>query len=282
MVFSGCFFERKPPEDAVAVVGKNYLMDKNITDKLEAMELDPMDYQLRAQVINQWVDRQILLHEAKRLGLHKDKQVDKRLNDLKEELIVNLLFDEAIHVDAPDDDAIVTYWQNHTGEFTRVTDEVNLVLAYAPSRNKAWGIRNGMDRSATDKELLENYGDIRFDTTSSLSIERLPRRVARAIEPLRSGQASLPFELEGQWMVAKLISRNRAGRPRPLEEMMPSIQSRMMAEEEARKRYAFIAGLRREARRQGTVIVRVPTELADEHIETVQDSLIYEDDLSQE
>lgn len=258
---AGCWFEKKPPEDAIAIVGKNYLRPADVTRTLDEMGLDNSDPNLRAQVVNRWVDRQILMHEAERLGLDKDKDIARKLQELKTDLVINRLYEEEIQVEPPSDEAVIAYWQNHTGEFTRVTDEVRLIIGYAPNRNQAWGVRNGLDRSATGDELVGLYPEVRFDTTESMSVERLPKQVARAIEPLRSGQASLPFEIEGQWLVAKLVERSNNGRPRPLDEMMPSLRARMTAEQRAREQVSYIAALRREARRQGLVQVRVPSDL---------------------
>lgn len=261
LFFSGCLFDRKPPEDAIAVVGKDFLTPEDITHTLEEMDLDAEDPMLRAQVVNRWVDRRIMMHEAKRLGFHKDEKIARRLDELKTEMVINKLIEEESRVDDPTDEEVVAYWQNHTGEFTRVTDEVKLIISYAPTRNQAWGIRNGLDRSASGKELRDLYPDVRIDTTGAVSIERLPKDLVRAIEPLRSGQASLPFELEGQWLVVRLVEKISNGRPRPLDGMMPSIRARMIAEERAKRQVAYIAALRREARRRGIVNVRVPGEI---------------------
>ena len=268
----GCIFERKPPENAIAIVGKEFLTPEEVTSKLEDMELDSGDPMLRAQVVNRWVDRRILMNEAHRLGLHKDEAIARRLEELQTELIINRLFEEEIQVEEPTDEAVVTYWQNHTGEFTRVTDEVKLIITYAASRNQAWGIRNGMDRSATGPELLGLYPDIRIDTTGAVSLERLPKELVRSIEPLRTGQASLPFELEGQWLVVRLVEKISNGQPRPLDEMIPPIRARMYAEERANRQVGYIAALRREARRRGIVDVRVPGEIGMELLDSDADS----------
>ncbi|MCB2198378.1 peptidyl-prolyl cis-trans isomerase [bacterium] len=270
LFFSGCIFDRKPPEESIAVVGEDYLTPEDVTHTLEEMGLDADDPMLRAQVVNRWVDRRIMMHEAKRLGFHKDDRIARRLEELQTEMVINKLIEEELRVDDPTDEEVVTYWQNHTGEFTRVTDEVKLIISYAPTRNQAWGIRNGLDRSATGKELRGLYPEVRIDTTGAVSIERLPKRLVRAIEPLRSGQASLPFELEKQWLVVRLVERINNGRPRPLDEMMPSIRARMIAEERARRQVAYIAALRREARRRGIVDVRVPGEIGMDLSEDVE------------
>jgi len=259
---SGCGLTRRVPDDAIAVVGKNAITLSDVTKIIEDMELDPNDSQIRAQVINRWVDRQILLHEARRRGLHRDKVIDKRIEEIREELIINSLFDSAIRVDQPTDEEVVSYWQNHTGEFTRVTDEVQLIIAYAPSRNTAWAIRNGLDQSRTDTELMSSYKDVDFDTTNYISEDRLPRQVTRAIDPLRSGQASLPFLLEDRWLVVKLLGREGAGQTRPLEEMMPIIRAQLYSEERAREEVSYIEGLRREARRHGIVRINSPAIMA--------------------
>jgi PPIC-type PPIASE domain len=258
---TGCFWEKKIPEDAIAIVGDKALTPNDVTRRLLEMDLDPDDHDLRAQVVNRWVDRQILLHEAVRIGLHKDKLLKKRLEELREELLINNLLQETIQVDEPNDDDVVAYWEKRTGEFTRVSNEVKLVIAYTDTRNRAWGIRNGIDNSISDKQLVESYRNTEFDTTSSLAVDRLPREISRAIEPLRSGQASLPFEMDGRWCVVKLIEKSKARSSRPLDALMPSLRARVYADARSQERSNFISALRREARRNGIVEIKVPSDM---------------------
>lgn len=264
---TGCGLTRRVPEDAIAVVGKKAITPDAVSRSIEAMDLDPNDPQLRAQVVNRWVDHQILLHEARRRGLYRNKEISRRVEELREELIINKLYEDAIRVEQPSDEQVVAYWQDHTGEFTRVTDEVQLIIAYSPSRSTAWSVRNGLDQSRTDEELMSNFRDIDFDTTGYISVERLPKQVTRAIDPLRSGQASLPFLLEGRWLIVKLLGRESAGKTRPLDEMMPIIRAQLYAEERARNQISYIEGLRREARRHGIVRINAPAILEMEHPE---------------
>jgi peptidyl-prolyl cis-trans isomerase C len=273
VVVSGCGLTKRIPDDAIAVVGDEAITPADVTAMLEDMSLDPNDRQLRAQMVNQWVDREILIQEARRRGLHRDKEIQERINDLREEMMINRLYEDAIRVPLPTDEEVVAYWQDHTGEFTRVTDEVQLIIAYAPSRNTAWAIRNGLDQSRSDTELMVSYSEISFDTTNFVSVERLPRQVNRAIDPLRSGQASLPFQLEGRWLVVRLLARERAGKTRPLDEMMPIIRAQLHAEERARARMSFISGLRRESRRHGRVQINTPGILNMEMNPSISDSL---------
>ncbi len=265
-LLAGCDLARRVPDNAIAVVGKKAITPAHVTRMVEEMGLDSDDPQLRAQVVNQWVDHQILLHEARRRGLYHDKEISRRVEQLREELIINKLYDVAIHVDQPSDEQVVAYWQDHTGEFTRVTDEVQLIIAYSPSRSTAWSVRNGIDQSRSDEELMDGFKDLDFDTTGYISVERLPRQVTRAIDPLRSGQASLPFLLEGRWLVVKLLGRESAGKTRPLDEMMPIIRAQLYAEERARNQISYIEGLRREARRHGIVRINTPAILEMEHL----------------
>lgn len=252
---------RTPPENSIAVVGREYLLPSDVTERLSEMGLDSEDQVLRAQVVNQWVDRQLLLHEAHRRGLHRDKALEEKLEEIRDELLIQRLYDEAVRVEAPSDEDVVEYWRNHTGEFTRMTDEVELIIAYAPTRSQAWGVRNGLDRSDTDLDLLENYPEIHFDTTTAMSVERLPRRLVRAIEPLKNGQASLPFQLNDQWLVVRMMERHEAGRPKPLEDMLPALRARLVTEERTRREYSFTANLRQEARREGTVMINIPSNM---------------------
>ncbi len=242
----------------IAEVGDQKLTEYEVSKALEEMHLDPVDVALRVQYVNRWVDRRILLNEAKRRGYHRNKEIKKRLEAIREEMMINKLLDEAIQIDSPDETEIVAYWRDHTGEFTRPADEVKLIIVFTPDRNIAWGVRNGMDQSMSPEELMAEYEGISFDTTGYLRKDRLPRNMQRSLNRLRTNDPSLPFQVHDQWMIVKLVERASAGNTRSVEEVSDEIRLRLTAEEKNRSELRFLADLRRDARRKGLVRLSIP------------------------
>ncbi|MDP8205572.1 MAG: peptidylprolyl isomerase [Candidatus Electryonea clarkiae] len=248
----GCNIEEEKGS-VIARVGNNNLSAEDVTRSLDEMQLDPSDPMLRAKFINNWVDRKLLLHEAKRRGLEHNKQLVKRIESIREQMIVSLLLETVIEDKLPDEEEIIAYWQTHSGEFIRLTDEVRVVLAIAPDKNTAWGIRNSMDRSRTGKDILGMYENVSLDTIGWINPARLPKKVSYNLKRLRTNDPSLPFQLEEKWAVVKLLQKERGGETRPLDEVSDIIFSWVKAEQKERSEIDFVTDLRRRARREGIV-----------------------------
>lgn len=260
ILLQGCWNRPKEVEGLLAQVGDSLLTEEALTSTLSRIGLDPKEEATRRQYINQWVDHQLLLYEAVHRGLTKDPELLSRLRHLREEILIERLFEEEVQPAKPTEAEVIAYWRDHTGEFIRPTDEVRLVLATAPDRNSAWGVRNGMDQAQSAEDLQATFEGVVFDTTGYVPEERLPSQLRRAMRPLRPGDPSLPFKLEGQWMVIRLLERARAGQTRRLDEVADEIRARMRAEESARGRLEYIADLRRSALRRGIIRLEVPVD----------------------
>ncbi len=252
----GCQRDQQPFRGrVVAKVGENQLSLSTVRHSLEEMNLDPANKAYQAQMINRWVDRQLLLREAKKRGIHHDPEIARRVKSLEEELIIHFLYEELFGQERVDPEREVEYWREHTGEFTRINEEVRLLLVYTSSKSRAWSVRNGLDRSVSKDQMFEQFGATRMDTTGFLAVDRLPEPIARAIKPLRSSHASLPVELGDEWVIVKLLERAEEGQPRSPQEASDIVRSQLTSEERLRREYDFLANLRRKARREGMVQV---------------------------
>lgn len=258
LLTAGCgMFKPEPPADALAVVGDEWITEEDVLDVLRQMGIEYPREQDIARYVNNWVDTRLLVYEARENGLHRDSEFKRRIATLEDDLLINSLIEVNTVVDTPASSDVVEYWKNHTGEYTRVAKEVNLVIAYVDSKNSAWRLREAFDQSATATQMVEEIGVSRIDTLTNLSVSRLPREIATAIQPLRSGHSSLPVEYHGEWMIVKLLDRFQEGRTRPFDEVADVVRDRMMAELRGRSKLEYVEALRREARQSGLVRIRL-------------------------
>ncbi len=258
--FSGCQKSKKLGNE-IARVGDNALYNGEIEAALTEMGLDPANQQFRSKYINQWVDHNLLLHEAHRRGLDRDESVTEQLKTIKEQLIINRLFENAVNRTESDEAAVIKYWRDHTGEFTRPTDEVKIILVTAGNKNIAWGVRNSMDMARTATEIVGTYASVKLDTLGWIPEEQLPRSIRRNLRNLRAGDPSLPFQMGSEWKVVKLVERAKSGSTREVDEVDHIIRARLTAEKIEHGEIEFITKLRQEARREGIVQLSIPDDL---------------------
>jgi len=255
---AGCLKRGGRRTDEVARVGDKVLTLHELCQSLEEMKLDTEDPELRGQYISIWVDHNLLLYEAKRLGYDKNPELKKQYQRLYEEMLINTMLEEAVTIDELDEVTITKYWRDHTGEFTRGNDAVKIVIVSNDDRATAWDVRNAMDKARKGTELIATYPDLNLDTTKWMDVNRLPEEIGQRVSTLRINDVCLPFTMNDRWYIIKLLNRAKTGEPRSVEEVAEDIRARLIGEQMTNKRIEFIAGLRREARRKGIVQISLP------------------------
>ncbi|MFB6246971.1 MAG: hypothetical protein ABEL97_00195, partial [Salinibacter sp.] len=75
-ILSGCG-SPDAPASYVARVGDQYLQEADVKRMLRGMGPVPDSTEARQQVITQWVERSLLLREARRLNLSQDAEVQR-------------------------------------------------------------------------------------------------------------------------------------------------------------------------------------------------------------
>ncbi|MBD3167036.1 hypothetical protein GF324_10585 [bacterium] len=255
LTLTGCETGRRNQGEIVATVGDAELYEGQLRANLEEMGLDPDDDRLKGDYIDRWVDRRLLIQEARRRKLHRAPELEASIEKIREEMLIQSLYDDAYVSSEPTEEELLEYWTEHTGEFTRPTGEVKVIMVYAPSRQVAWRVRFGFDKATPGEELIEQYGDLAFDSTGWIRGSNLPRQVENELRKLRPGDPTQPFKYKDNWMVVKLVDRASAGSTRPLEEVRDEVRVRIRAKKRIRARIALLSDLRREARRNGLVTI---------------------------
>ncbi len=255
---AGCSSEVSDSPE-VARIGDKVLRADEISATLDELGLNASDAGTRATFIGAWVDRQLLLYAAKDRNLDHDREILEKVATLHEELMINKLYDLEEKSTIPSEGEIIKYWNDHTGEFTRTSTEVKLVMILVSSRNMGWQVRNMLDQSRSGLDIMGTYEAVEVDSTGWLDIGHLPGSVLRNTKSLRVNDPSLPFQMEtGQWAVLKLMKRAHAGDTRSVEEVSDDIRRRLIAEKHSHSMIDLLASLRQEARRKGIVAFSIP------------------------
>ena len=113
-LLAGCQTEQAP-DSYVARVGDHYLQQPEVDRMLEGMGPVPDSTEARQQVIQQWVERTLLLREAQRMNLSQDAEVQRLLEERRRNTLVSALTNRIYEEmdKSPGDEEIRTYFERH-------------------------------------------------------------------------------------------------------------------------------------------------------------------------
>mgnify|MGYP006285842061 CR=1 FL=1 len=116
---TGCESEA-PPSSYVARVGDHYLTQTKLDQLLDDMGPVPDSSEARQQVVEQWIERTLLLREAERLNIAEDPEVQQLLRERRQSTLVSAMTDR-IYEDTqrePTNEAVRTYFERHQRQLT--------------------------------------------------------------------------------------------------------------------------------------------------------------------
>jgi hypothetical protein len=101
-------------------VGNHYLQEEDVRRLLRGMGPVPDSTEARQQVIEQWVEKTLLLREAERLNLAEDPEVQRRLEERRRNTLVTALSNRYYEEmdEEPTDEEVQTYFERHQDQLT--------------------------------------------------------------------------------------------------------------------------------------------------------------------
>ena len=133
-VFAACFFiscEKAVPLDneVIARVNDSYLLKEDVVS---------LNEDLLPGYVSRWVDQEILYQAAVKNNIHKDRVVQKQVENYKKDLL-GKLFIETYYDELPDirEDELRTYYNQQIDEFTRIEEEAKVYHFIFLSRSDA-------------------------------------------------------------------------------------------------------------------------------------------------
>ena len=111
---------KEPPSSYAARVGDHYLTQSELSELMADMGPVPDSSEARQQVVEQWVERTLLLREAERLNLSEDPEVQQLLEERRRSTLVSAMTNR-IYEDTqpePSDEEVRTYFERHQQQLT--------------------------------------------------------------------------------------------------------------------------------------------------------------------
>ncbi|MCX7836177.1 MAG: peptidylprolyl isomerase [bacterium] len=226
----GC--SNNDPQTLIAKVGKKEL---HLNDLMYSNE--PIQDEEWMGMVNRWTDKQLLIQKAQQMDLHKTEIIKKKLMQLENELLIQLLIDSLIQVEFPSEDKIKQYYETNKDLWTTKTTEV---------RGWVW---RAQDQSTIQslwrqtRTLLAPAGGEPFDWTPIERLGPFKEELAR----VSIGIITQPKKWGNEWLFIQLDNRRNAGYLKPLPEVRQELIAMYQSEQMERKRDSLIHQLKQEA-----------------------------------
>ena len=225
IVLSGC--SQVSREDIVATVGKQVLT-RGMVAQLAGVPFDSLSPNAKWQLAQDWVEQTLLLLEAQRRGLQRDPDIERKLHELRFELLRSRLLKEVQAREAPADSVVERYYKVHRNEFVRNQDEYEIELYWAPDRVTAELFRRA---TLQDIDLAETaHPDVTMEGVWRASAADLSPEKAAEFISLEPGQFASAEQADEGYRLFRLREILPAGQPIPLEDVRREIRERLMVE----------------------------------------------------
>jgi hypothetical protein len=259
---------QQAPDAYVARVGDQYLQEADLERMLEGMGPVPDSTEARQQVIEQWVERSLLLREARRLNLSQDAEVQRLLEERRRNTLIGALTNR-IYEDmdqAPTDEEIRTYFERHQDQLTLREPYVRVrhlttttvdsaraarqALATAPeaTADSVWGRLS--QRYGQNPARSQRLGD-RFLPESRL-FAQLPY-VRDELAALQDGEAAPVIEDNNRFHVLQLVRRVPEGAEPELRWVEGEIRRRLRIRHRKQMYAREVQRLRNRAKADGLI-----------------------------
>ncbi len=262
LIHAGCGQETAKP-DYVARVGDRYLTREELSAALESHPFLQDSTEAQQQIIEQWVNNELLYQEARRRRLRNDPEVRRLLEENERSVLisayVNRLFeDEAV---SPSPEALQAYFEQHRDQlrlrepFVRVRYLANADVDSAMAARRA--LRR-IDRTPNPDSawavLARRYADDP-DGVLGLSQSYFPESRLFTAQPavqeelggLSNGDVSPLIEYDGVYHVLQLVDRVPPGSVPELAWIENELKQRLTIEARKQMYARQVQRLRNEA-----------------------------------
>ena len=206
------------------------------------------------QMVEHWIETKLLSQEAKRRGIDESPDFVKKLEEVRERMITQMLIQEEMSKIEVSDEEIVEYFNRYRSRF-RIPETVRVRHILVSTEAEAKEIQGRLNKGeefeklaqevSTDTRTKQQGGDLGF-----LERTRCQRRYgysfANAAFSLKEGDISEPIKSRRGYHLIKLEEKREAGE-QTLDQVREIAKSRASREKMMKTRQEFIENLRKKA-----------------------------------
>jgi hypothetical protein len=244
-VLAGCSREKG---DVVAKVGSESLTRQELEGLVPPELSRYTTRETYLDLVRRWIQTRILADEARSRKLHKEADVQRLLDEQRDELLSQILVQRVFDsIPDPSDADVKRYFETHQEEFLRREPEASFMQVRLPDQPSATALRARL----TPANFADEAARLDPDLARNPQATRLFRRgelapgVAEAVFSLKEGEISAPVMDQDGWHIYHLLSRAASGSVRPLANVQDAIVARLREEERRKRVQNWVAEMRR-------------------------------------
>jgi hypothetical protein len=195
-------------------------------------------------IVTHWIEEELLLMEAYRLGLDEDSRTARAVESYRRKLLIARLLDEEARADSMvTNQEVEAYYHEHRSEFVRRSEEVLLAYFVTPEKSTANEARKKWVQGGVLEELMQENFDM-WGEDSVLVTRGELEDLDQMVFGMAVGETSEVMAVGDNWVVFRVRGHYRAGSSREFSEVAPEIRARMLSENRQETRVAFLEELR--------------------------------------
>lgn len=235
-----------PDEKVYASVNNSRLTESGLRALVPNDFYDKLTPEHKKEIVNEWVNRELLYQEALRMKLEGDPDIQRILESTKRTLLINELLERRLgDIKIPDDRELQKYYESHKRNFILQDPEYKVRYALLKSRKDAddfWRqvkSRSGFSELAKERSKdpsAQAGGDIGAVSEDSVD-PNLWKAISNTVKKYGLVKISDPFQVSGGWACIIVDEVYESGSVKPFEAVREQVLEMYMADarEEARK-----------------------------------------------
>lgn len=219
ILFIGCS-DKEKKSSIIAKVNDSELTEDTL---IELLENPGSSNKTREELINDWIEREILYQEAVKNGITETDTYQNTLAKSRKELAIGLFLQDMLENNKVEitEEEIYDFYEKYKDDFKLIDDAFTYNIIYFSNFDAAVKFRNMLMESDWNKAMIAFRGDLNFHQASSnyfsYKYNLMPvslRRVLTILEPL---ETSTVFQVEeGKYCVIQLIQKlDKDSYPKP-------------------------------------------------------------------
>lgn len=212
-IFSSCAKDGKPKDGYVAKIDGVTISRENVNDQMKMLPEIAIQFfqgpEGTAKFVDELVKKEMLYLEAKKRGMDKDKEFQKKLEEFKKITLINDLLDKEIEASPTvTEEDIKGYFEKNKEDFI-INKQIRVSHIFVKTEDDLNKVKDRLDKGddfgkvasemSADKASGKVGGDIGFVKKGELAQE-----LEKMIFMMKKGQISAPFKVADGYRIIKV------------------------------------------------------------------------------
>ncbi len=250
-IFIGMRIAKSAPEKYIARVGKEYLTISRFYQTIPPEYLSQMTFEDKKQLVEQWVNQELLYYKAKKMGLDKEPDVRERLKEAMHAMLANEFLNRYIQ------DKIFVSPEELKAYYDSLKDELNIEIDAAQIVVKdlatAEEIYEKLKEGADFTEMVRKYSIEPFKQNDGFigTVRRGElgdKTLEDALFRLNPGEISKPIKTVWGYHILKCLRKRKLKKKITFDDVKYKLEDMLRAEKAKRVLQSLLDSLKKKVK----------------------------------